>query len=259
MGSWTVARARVHVLCRALVSWSAETIGGFVLAAAMADDAEASVARTAVAPEPGAQLGEAMRRFRDRPSAERRSELERLAATLRPTPAEDAPLPARARALLARDVSRSTGSRWLAEAPRPRRGFSAPVRLRDVLLRLAEVPTAEDPAVANRERGEGRRHLAEQIGRVPEQERASLLGALGEQEAGSVLSLEPLLGRDAPKAELELTRAFVRAALAMAPPAERSRALGAVAFGWAGERGGDRRSSGWRRCGWELRETTWRE
>lgn len=108
------------------------------------------------------------RRLRDRLEAltaqdpdERRTEVHRLAATLRRLPSEP-DLPPRVLGLLASDAPRRTGRRWLELAPRPRRGFFASASLKASLRRLA---APDDPHAGTKEQVAAPKDLA--LGTAP--------------------------------------------------------------------------------------------
>ena len=79
-------------------------------------------------------------------SAGRRAEVRRLTGALVEVPV-DADLPARAKAILAKDVPPTVGRRWAEDAPPVRRGYRVPHGLKATLRRLAEPADADAEAV----------------------------------------------------------------------------------------------------------------
>ncbi len=178
-----------------------------------------------------------------------------MASTLRPIPRADAALGPRALSLLAADVPRETGARFLAGAPMPRRGFLPAPALRATLRRLAASPRpAPDPVVAERERNVGREVLAVAFRRDQEgKDVAEALDAVGPAEAAAAMALAPLLSEAAATASRPAPiGALLRAALMAAPGPERLRALGAMHLGASGEGPGDAVSARWRSAGEEI-------
>jgi hypothetical protein len=118
------------------------------LAATAREDRDGAAAAGGLSPDLGAALAGRLEALAQLDRTRRRAEVRRLAASLRRVPS-DAALPPRAAALLATHVPREVGQRWLAGAPRIRRGFSASASLRASLRRLA---APADPAAETDER-----------------------------------------------------------------------------------------------------------
>jgi hypothetical protein len=111
------------------------TLDGFMLAAVVRDDRDPPFDRLG----PGLR-DEARARFEELQAAERhirRARVTAIADELRPAllPADavGAETSARLRAILATEVPRAVGRRWLADGPPPRRGYVVPPGLRESL------------------------------------------------------------------------------------------------------------------------------
>lgn len=120
-------------------------IEGYLLAAAISEETEPASAAGLHDP-PRRAILRAASELRALDPDTRRNALRRIAALLREPPPDDAALPPRARAIVARDVSREVGRAWIASAPAPRRGFVASAALREVVRRTACSPTASERA-----------------------------------------------------------------------------------------------------------------
>jgi len=208
--------------------------GGFLLAATVADDDAAATARAGLAGAWADRVAPEAQALAARPPEERRTAIRGHAASLRRPPRGDSPLPPRARGLLAAEMPKDVGRIWLAAAPRPRRGWSAPAALREVLRRSTHEARPADPDLADRERGAGRELVARHLREADEAERNAVLDALGAEEAAAVLALDRLLDAEDAGVPAEVARAVVHAVRARRglPEQEHTRAAGAMALGW---------------------------
>ncbi len=231
------------------MGWSVGTVDGFLLASTVADVDAADVARAGATQPVSARIRERAAALQAVDPSERRTRLRQIAAMLREPTSADAQMPARARALLAREMPRDVGRIWLLTAGPVRRGFGAGPGLRDVVRRTARQARPDDAGTAAHERGVGREILARALRGRAEDERARLLGKLGPDEAAAVLALEPLLADDGTEPIVVL----LGAATALRG-ADRTRVAGAVALGFRGDGGGAGPSVAWRRAGREIAE-----
>ena len=212
-------------------------IEGYLLAASIADDA-ANEAAAGLFDTLRREMLTAAARLAELSHDVRRSEVRRIASQLREPPRADAALPARARALLARDVPKDVGRIWLAAAPAPRRGFVASAALREVLRRASRAaPRTSDSERDAKERGAGREVLARAWKSADESSRAALLDGLDAGEASAVLALAPLVEAHG-AVDSAIEAALVRSAMA-SPGTTRTPVLGAMLAGATGEPGDD--------------------
>ena len=114
----------------------ARFIDGLVLAAIVADQPSSGVASGGLAPGLERALRARLDALAGLGREERREEVTRLAASVRPIDARAALLP-RAGAILASDVPKELGRKWVAHAPPVRRGFRVSAPLKATLRRLA--------------------------------------------------------------------------------------------------------------------------
>jgi hypothetical protein len=119
------------------MGWSQLTCEGFALAAAAADDPGAALAERGLTPSTAAALTREAKKLAGLEPGKRRQRIKRITARLRPRVPENPGLPARALALLAREVDRNTGQRWLDASPAPRPGYRPEPGLRAVIRRVA--------------------------------------------------------------------------------------------------------------------------
>lgn len=132
---------------------SAGLLDGLTLAATVAADRSGALATPGLAAPLAEGLASRLRDLGVLDSAGRRAEVRRLAGALVDVP-EDADLPPRAKAILAKDVPRAAGRRWAESAPPVRRGYRVPQGLKATLRRLAApgdpgAETAEREAAAD--------------------------------------------------------------------------------------------------------------
>lgn len=226
---------------------------GFALAATVLEDAGADRARAALAPETAEVWLETARRLEARDHGARRAEVRRLVGAVRVAPDASADLPPRALGLLAAEVPREVGARWMTGAPPPRRGFVASPALRDALRRLAIAAPAGDPDAARRERGAGRELLARAADAVAPEVFHRWMDAIGPEEAGAVMALRAHVAPAAPS-DASWIVPLIAAAMRASHGIDPTRAIGAMRAGWNGEAGGDARSRALVRAGAELRE-----
>lgn len=121
---------------------------GMALASTAQGDRDGGAALSGLARPLAEPFDARMRSLAALDRTQRRREVKRVAASRRQVP-EDAALPPRARALLAADVDKQVGRRWLAESP-VRPGFRVTASLKATLRRLAASP---EPDAALTERG----------------------------------------------------------------------------------------------------------
>jgi hypothetical protein len=240
------------------MAWSQRMIEGFLLAAAIAEDAAGEIARVALAPAAAKAAARAAERLETLDAGVRRQELRRIAASLRPPPSEDAVLTARARAVLARDMPKEIGRMWLGTSPATRRGWSASRALRETVRRAACAARADDdPARETEEHGAGREALARAWTRASEDDRASLLHGLPADEASSVLALAQLLDGGALRSAGRsgtLDDVLVRTAASCSEGTRRIRVLGAMCLAASGDARALGRASSFYRAGREIAE-----
>ena len=115
---------------------------GLVLAATIAEDKHGEAAREGLAPELAHALSLELAELRALDPSGRERALARLATRVRP-PITAAEGPPRALSILAPDARRELGTRWMADAPMPRRGFRPTAPLR-AALRVACAPHTPD-------------------------------------------------------------------------------------------------------------------
>ncbi len=113
-------------------------MAGFVLAATLHADKAPPIQQLA---EPLRQsVAEGMRAFRALEPHLRRAYLHHITDQLRPAVRTE-PADRRVRALLATEVPREVGRRWLDDAAAPRRGFRPTSELRRLLVMISSDPT----------------------------------------------------------------------------------------------------------------------
>ena len=117
------------------MAWSNATLEGFALAATIAKDRAARQAAPGIVAREARRVCEPARRLMEQPAAIRRREITRIADALAHRPSRQARACARALALLASDVPRAVGQRWLDQAPPVRTGFVPDPGLRAVVRR----------------------------------------------------------------------------------------------------------------------------
>lgn len=164
----------------------------------------------------------------------------------------------RARALLAAEVPRAVGERWLRASPPPRRGFVADEGLRAVVRAAARAAEGEmDLDLVARSRGRGRRLLAAAWCGPSERAAREFVAALEADEAAAVLALAALpADADLPDGRAVDVAGLLAAAARIAPPPDRVLAVGVMAEALAAPAaGGDRRVRAWRRLARELAAT----
>lgn len=205
-------------------------LDGFLLAATAHDDDGAAAAAPGLAPSVAVVATTAAAAWAELTPKTRRAAVRAYAASLEPTP-DGVGLSPRARALLASTVPRALGAAWLAEAPRPRKGYRPAPGLAKTLARFAG-PAAGDEQLAAHERGVGRGVAAHALERFDEARVRSLLGEISATETAAVRALGalPRKRRWAPPADA-LLPALLRAARALANSESRTRALGALYLG----------------------------
>ena len=170
-----------------------QAIDGFLLAAAVAEDAAAEAAREGLTDGLWTALQPAMVGFISANADARRDEMRRIIALLRPSPAPARVDHARARAIVAREVPRAVGAGWLRDAPPLRRGFAATTGLRLALLRAGRSVPPRDQGLLNRHRGVGRESLAELKSTMAAADHQGLMDAAGPEEAAATMTLVPLV------------------------------------------------------------------
>lgn len=225
-----------------------------LLAAQLAGDRCAVVARSALAGAVGERLGVRAEALEALAPQVRAEALRATAAELRGvSPERVARFAPRARALLAAEVPRSIGSVWQRDAPPVRRGFAASAGVRAAVRAVAsEVPLAADLELAARELGRGRALLARATAALEADVANALIETLDAAEAGAVLALRELLGASDGAADV-LADALLDAARRTVQPRELVRALGAMALAIEGDGSpGDARSHDWRRVAREV-------
>jgi hypothetical protein len=170
--------------------------------------------------------------------------LTQLAASMEPAVDEGAVESPRARALLAPRVAREVGERWLAEAPRVRRGF----RPSRALVRSVAHACGQSDARADdgADLGAGRMLLAAALRGAGEERRGELLAGISAGEAASLLALSAHDDETLPPSPALL------AAATLAHGDARVEALGRVGRGAAGA--GERAALPMVRAGRELAE-----
>jgi len=183
------------------------------------------------------QLQGGMKALEQGSTADRHLALRRVAQRLQPTITATS-LPARARALLAAEVERERGERWLREAPPPRRGFRASPGLRATLARWGRddaAPTAEDDTAA---RGRGRRALVRARRLLPADDACLRELHVEAEEAVAVQTLEGLVPETSDGASPELLRMLLRASAARPAELDVSLAVGRMLDGAMAEEDG---------------------
>ncbi len=217
---------------------AATLIDGLALAATLKSDRNGAAIRHALSDDLASSLEQHVASLRGLSSHERERTLASVIASLRPSVPEAPPLPARALAMLATEVHRSLGARWMASAPLPRRGFRTSAALRASLRRIASSESDMGAELAARDEAEGRVILQELVHHVPVAFRDTLLEALG---PGRTDSVEP--------SENHRPRriAFVRALIRTSPAQELCRIVGAAERGARGES-----HDAWARAGREM-------
>jgi hypothetical protein len=232
---------------------------GFLLAAELAGDRRAGRGLVGLAARRSAGIAALAAELDALPGEARAALWRTWAAGLRRVSVEGAScLPPRARALLAAEVPRPVGERWLREAPPPRRGFVADEGLRAVVRAAASAAEGEtDPDLVARSLGRGRRLLAAALCGPSERAARDFVAALDADEAGAVLSLAALPAAvDLQEGREVDVAGLLAAAVRSAPPADRVFALGVMAEALAAPApGGDRRVRAWRRLARELAAT----
>lgn len=126
------------------MGWSEQARQGFALAATIADDRDGEIAAAGLTPSAAEELcGVAAQLARLAPDERRRKVKEIAALLLAPLPrAPD--LPPRALALLAAEVDRETGRRWIEASPPPRPGLEPDLGVK-TLVRLVAMRAAAPP------------------------------------------------------------------------------------------------------------------
>lgn len=216
----------------------ASVIDGLALAATLKSDRNATSVRCALSDELCQRLDQHVAALRALAGSEREQRLASVIASLRPPVPENPPLPARALAMLATEVHRSLGARWMASAPLPRRGFRTPAELRASLRRIATSDVSTNAKLDSRDQTEGHAILREVLDHVPATIRSKLIDALGPTPAEPTDRSGDHRARDI---------AFVRALIRTSPLGDLCRIVGAAARGARGE-GNDP----WARAGREM-------
>jgi hypothetical protein len=137
-------------------------LDGLVLAATVRSDRSGEHARRGLTAELADTLERRLAALRALDGKARERAIAALAAGLAPDVDPEAPMPLRAAAILAADVPRAIGARWLERAPLPRPGFRAPAALRATLrdrARRTAEPATEDREQADADRRAGREIL----------------------------------------------------------------------------------------------------
>jgi hypothetical protein len=232
---------------------------GFLLAAELAGDRGAVRALAGLAAPRAAGLAALAAEFDALPREARTRNWREAAAELRRVSVEGGSrLPPRARALLAAEVPREVGARWLREAPVLRRGFVADEGLRAV-VRAASVAAegSADVTLAAAARGRGRRWLAAALRGSFAAAARDFVAGLDVDEAGAVLALARLPETSDPADEFTHdVETWIVAAARAASPSERVVALGVMLEALAQPAtGGDRRVRAWRRLAREIAAT----
>ncbi len=127
------------------MAWSEQARQGFALAATVADDPggkNAAEGLVSSAAEDLCRVAVALARLEP---DERRQRVKEIAALLTPPLPRAPDLPPRALRLLATEVDRETGRRWIAAAPLPRPGFEPDPGIK-ALVRLIAARAAAPPA-----------------------------------------------------------------------------------------------------------------
>lgn len=231
-------------------------VEGFVLAASLHGDRLGERSLGAVRPHEGAIVRSALERLDSLAPEARRQLLRRIVAPLRRAPAADADLPARARAILASDVDRRTGEKWLSNAPAPRRGFRPDRGLRRLLRHLAVSPSLDDPQVREKEMEVGIAIAARTIPSLSQRERTAFLKSVGQVAATEVLKAADLRPHEHVSTEAVdiILFSLVAGMATKIMGTDRLRLLGALRLGYEGDPFGDANSTAWRRAGREMRE-----
>jgi hypothetical protein len=221
-------------------------LDGLALAATLAGD-RGGAAAPGLAADLAAAVESKLEALRALEGKARERAIAAMAAGLRPSIDPGATLPARAAAILAPEVPREVGARWIDGAPPPRAGFRAHASLRATLRRLARRDT--ESAHRDRDRDRGRSLLRHAIaGGVSEGE---ALGALDAGERDAVLAA-PEAGDASARARWA---ALARAAIDAGAGSDLARALGAMERGAAGGGGPSERAG--RECA-AVWERAWR-
>lgn len=221
---------------------AASLIDGLALAATLKSDRNGAAIRDALSADLARALDEHMAALRTLSGGERERRLASVIASLRPSIPDDPPLPARALAMLATEVHRSLGARWIAGAPLPRRGFRTNAALRASLRRIASSEGALDAELAARDEAEGRDILMDIVHHLPAAIRDTLLEALGPRRVDPADEDFAFASDHRPR-----RIAFVRALIRTSATQELCRIVGAVERGVRGE-GND----AWARAGREM-------
>jgi hypothetical protein len=119
------------------VDWSKKSVQGFTIAALIADDPEALLAKPGLVPEVADSLTRICKELAVVDLDARRKQVSRLASLLSPTLPDQVALAPRAQALLSRTVSKRVGRKWLSDAPPVRPGFKPEPGLIALLRRIA--------------------------------------------------------------------------------------------------------------------------
>lgn len=159
-------------------------------------------------------------------------------------------LPARARALLATEVPRERGRRWLDGAPPPRRGYRPDPRLKRLLRALASQP--RDADAEELEHAEGLKQALRCRARSERPGWLALERELGPSDRAQLEARDARPSSDA--LDLDLLDEFAHLAAEHGVSGERLRFFGALGLGAreGASTGGDERSRAWRRAGSEI-------
>lgn len=239
------------------MAWAHRVSRGFALAAVIADDKGAAQALCGLTDGARSTVAGVLEHMATLQGAERRRELRSMAEELRPLPpGRDLIARPRVRALLAPDVERDVGVRWLSEAPAVRRDYRSPPGLRASVRRAAAsaASAAHASSEADTERGLGRLMLAQLAPHLDAAVLTAVLKDLGAEEAGAVVALRQLLAPSRWDAGVVgQAHALLDVALQVAAGPELTRVLGAMKLG-ADADGSEISLGQWRRTGEELGE-----
>jgi hypothetical protein len=232
-------------------------IDGLALAATLAgdrggDDDPTEARRLGLPADIAVALDARLAAIRNHASRERA--LVSIVGALRPAIDPAAVVLPRVAALLAPEVPRPIGVRWMAAAPIPRAGFRAPASLRAQVRRFAH--RAPDGESVRRDRGAGRAALCDAARGQDAAWWQRSLAQLPADEAAAVVALAALPGGPPGEAEDPTARArrteFVAAVLDAGGGAALTEALGAMERG--AREGACSPADRWARAGREIEE-----